>query len=357
MFMLVQTTLLFTGLIGLLTFETLRAINSGGFDGVGMKMIMLMGLCVLGLLWLLVTILRDMLRFATRKPQPEPIVIMGQQLARSTAPTLWRYVEGLAAQLEAKPPDAVVVGLNEGFFVTEHPVALFNGQHVPPGRVLYLPLPYVAFMTRDQVSAVIAHELGHFTGEDTVYSLRFAPVYRSAVDSILAITNEHDENDDGWRELLSRPATGFGKWFLSEFDHVVQHWSRQRELAADAFGGRIAGTEAIATALLRITALHDTVETALQMNRDAPPERREGVLALVRRMVAERGLDDPGKHLDDRQAHPLDTHPPLAQRLQALDVAIDARLLQAALDRRESGLLAELGLEGARETPAQPIAV
>ena len=42
----------------------------------------------------------------------------------------------------------------------------------------------------------------------------------------------------------------------------MHHWSRERELAADA-GSRIAGTESSALALLRISGLHRIVDAAL----------------------------------------------------------------------------------------------
>jgi len=68
---------------------------------------------------------------------------------------------------------------------------------------------------------------------------------------------------------------------------------------------------------------------------------------MVRRLVAERGLADPREHLEDRQAHPLDTHPSLRQRLDALGVAITPALIALTRDPRDTGLLAELGLEQA----------
>ena len=88
----------------------------------------------------------------------------------------------------------------------------------------------------------------------------------------------------------------------------MHHWSRERELAADAFGSRIAGTESSALALLRISGLHRIVDAALAHNRQAPAEERGGVLKMVRRLVAEHGLDDPQERLQDQQAHPLDSH-------------------------------------------------
>ena len=112
-------------------------------------------------------------------------------------------------------------------------------------------------------------------------------------------------------------------------------------------GSRIAGTESSALALLRISGLHRIVDAALAHNRQAPAEERGGVLKMVRRLVAEHGLDDPQERLQDQQAHPLDSHPSLKQRLDALGVAITPELLARARDSRDAALLVELGLESA----------
>lgn len=346
-FMLSQTVLVFGGLITLLSFEAIIILSRPGVSDGGVKLGVFLAMVALALAWYGFKMLRDALRLSGRQGASEPILLMGQALAPHQAPRLWEFVREIARRTEARAPDAVVVGLNEGFFVTEHPVALVSGQPVPAGRVLYLPLPYMAFLDRAQVSAVTAHELGHFTGEDTGYSLRFAPIYRSFLDTIFAITNEHDDKDDGSRAWLATPVTLYGKWFLASFEEAMHHWSRERELAADAFGSRIAGTESSALALLRISGLHRIVDEALARNQQAPAAERSGVLKMVRQLVAERGLDDSQERLQDRQAHPLDTHPPLKQRLDALGVAITPELLARARDPRDAGLLIELGLESA----------
>ena len=344
-FLVLQTLLVFAGLAALLAFEVLHLLGRPRLSDGGLKLAIIAGLIALALLWYGAKIAWDMLRFVRHRQALEPIALMGRMLSPAQAPLLWEFVGEVARRTGAQLPDSVVVGLNEGFFVTEHPVALANGEQVPAGRVLYLPLPYMAFLDRDQVAAVVAHELGHFTAEDTRYGLRFTPIYRSLVGSILAVTNEHADEDDGWRAWLSGPASLYGKWFLRHFDEAVHHWSRERELAADAFGSRIAGTEPAALALLRSAVLHEFVEEALACNRQAPAQQRQGVLPLLRRLVAERGLPDPRDHLEDRQAHPLDTHPPLRQRLDALGVAITEELVARTRDSRDSRLLAELGLE------------
>jgi len=347
LFMVLQTLLVFAGLIGLLLFECGRAIDQQHVSGSAMKLVLFAGLVALLLLWYGAKIIWDTLRAALRPHDDEPIDVMGQALSKAQAPQLWAFVEDVAQRTHAQLPDAVVVGLNEGFFVTEHPVMLSSGERLAEGRVLYLPLPYMAFMERAQVAAVIAHELGHFTGEDTAYGRRFTPIYRSLVSSIVAVTNEDDDDDDGLRAWATAPASLYGKWFLQHFDAAVHHWSRERELAADAFSSRVAGSEPSALALLRSAVLHAIVDEALLHNRQLPPQQREGVLPMVRRLVAERGLGDPHEHLDDQQAHPLDTHPTLKQRLDALGVAMTTDLVQRTRDARGSGLLIELGLETA----------
>lgn len=346
-FMVMQTLLIFATLIGLLAFEAGRAIDRSYISDGAMKLVILAGLIALCLLWYAARIIWDTLRTALRRPVSEPILVMGQALSAAQAPALWEFVGDVAQRTGARLPDTVVVGLNEGFFVTEHPVALVNGERLQQGRVLYLPLPYMNFMQRSEVAAVVAHELGHFSGEDTAYGQRFAPIYQSLVSSILAVTNEHDADDDGWRAWASAPATLFGKWFLHSFDEAVHHWSRKRELAADAFSTQVAGNLPAATALLRSAVLQGLIEEVLAHNRNAPAQQREGVLPMVRRLVNERGLPDPREHLEDQQAHPLDTHPPLRSRLQALGISITPELIVRARDTRASRLLAELGLEAA----------
>lgn len=62
----------------------------------------------------------------------------------------------------------LVVGLTPTFFVTEADVHCIGG--TVTGRTMYLSVPLCRILTVEELSAVIAHELGHFRGEDTVCS-------------------------------------------------------------------------------------------------------------------------------------------------------------------------------------------
>ncbi len=343
-FLLLHTMLILLALLGVLSFELLHLLDVGPTSRAGRKGLAAAFLFSMALVVLLGLLVSDMLRFARHRPRPDPIVIMGRQLSPTQAPLLWDFVREIATRAGGSAPDTLVVGLNEGFFVTEYPVVLAHGEPGPPGRVLYLPLPYLAFMDHDQASSVIAHEMGHFIGEDTLYSTRFAPIYRRVAGAIHAIAGSDEDDPLGLRQMLTTPSAWFGRSFLSRFDHAVKHWSRVREHEADDVSRRVAGAETAAIALLRIAALTPLVEQARVRSQHAA-EPSEGVLPLLRRLIAEHGLADPREHLQQCQPHPLDTHPPLHLRLAALGITPSPALIQASRHPAPSGLLAKLGLE------------
>jgi hypothetical protein len=142
-----------------------------------------------------------------------------------------------------------------------------------------------------------------------------------------------------------------GEYFLRSFNEAVQHWSRLRELAADQMGARVASPEAAALALIRVSVLAPRINEALH-NTWSEGGHGEGVLAETRRLVTEKGLDDPSEYLEDAQAHPTDSHPTTRQRIEALGVQIAPSLLEHCRDPRGNDLLVELGLEADEYAPA-----
>ena len=276
-------------------------------------------------------------RRATRAAlAPDPVEIMGKSVSESEAPLLWRLVRDVAVKIDAVVPDRILIGLNECFFVTENSVAVTGGQTFAGGRTLYLPLTYLAFMKRPEVEAVIGHELGHFMGEDSKYSIQFAPIYHRASSS-LSVTRSIRKDLRGIESTLS-------EYFMSSFHEAVRHWSRLRELAADQVGAKMAGADAIASSLLRIAALSPRVNEALQICRQGGAEAEGGVLSQLLRLVAEKGMADPNIDLSDQQPHPFDSHPPTRQRIAAVGVDVTSQQLRDAQNTRPSTLLADLQL-------------
>ncbi|UBM25501.1 M48 family metalloprotease [Pseudomonas sp. p1(2021b)] len=284
------------------------------------KLQLLVGLLMLAMLWPLYRLpgqLKDMLQLF----KTEPHDIYGGELAEQQAPALWARVRGLAKQLDALEPDNIVVGFLDGFYVTSSDVLLYPGERRLQGRTLYLPLPLLAVLSRSESDAVIAHELAHFSGEDTEYSMRFMPIYQGAGRNI-GVVGGHMEAGM-LQGLLTLPAYALAVHFMQRFDFAVSHWSRKRELQADAAGARVGGPQAVVDSLVRISALEPLIEqhqAELCMKPQAWPE---DLLAATLEYLATQDICLSDDELADELAHPSDSHPPTRQRILALGLSVE----------------------------------
>ncbi len=315
-FVLAASVLLATAAaVPALAFEA-SALLSGGFGSSGgIKVLVIAGMGIVALLWIGFGAILG-LRRAVAAFSPEPAPVLGRRVSREEAPGLWRLMDDLAARLGALRPDDVVVGLTGGFFVSSGPKVLQPGGAALAGRTLYVPLPYLALLREDEVATIIGHELAHFSGNDTEYSLRFLPIYVGVDRSLHALVTA-GAGGKGIPVLL-RPALMLGDFVMERFDHAVQHWSRRRELEADAAGAAVTSPDAAARALVRTAALRPRIEEALDRAARAPDAAGPDLVAGILGHVVAEGTDDPAAHLEEEEPHPTDTHPPTRARLLAL---------------------------------------
>lgn len=255
---------------------------------------------------------------------PDPVDISGRMVSEAEAPGLWRYVRELARRQESLAPDVIAVGLTEGFFVTEAPVRLWPEDRLLEGRTLYLQAPYFGLLDGRELAAIIGHELAHFAGQDTRYSSRFAPIYTGLRRAMLAL-----QRDETGTPILF-PAVRLGFHAIHTFDTAVARWSRIREFEADRRGAQVPGIDAAASALLRTSVIGPVIAAGLERAFDTPAQATSDIVAEIESFAQERGFGDPTAHLDDRQPHPTDSHPPDRKRIEALGVAVDPDLMARA---------------------------
>ncbi len=271
--------------------------------------------------------------------------VVGRSLKRSEYPRLWQFVDGLVETTGSDRPQNVVVGLTPEFFVTEAEVQCLDG--ALSGRTMYLSAPLCRILTPKELSAVIAHELGHFKGADTAFTLRFYPIYRGAADSLQGVAQTAVRIAKstqyipfvafriiGWVGSLSLyPSLFMIRFFLECFAGAERSVSREREIAADAVAAETAGAENIATALVKIvafTGIWDQVTSAMRDGLMAGYLSIDGAQYDARQFFANVSevyaltvsqCSEPNA-LDGLDAktipHPTDSHPPLSIRLAAL---------------------------------------
>ncbi len=305
-------------------FELISLWSSVTLSGGGVKLMfagVVLALVAVGTAWSAIRALREVVALYT----PQPGEVTGRAVGIDEAPALWRFVQDIAARQQAIAPDTLVLGLDQGFYVTEQDLLLSPGERRVTGRTLYLPAPYLQFLGEDEVAAIVGHELAHFIGEDTAYSRRFAPLYAGMGRALAAM------HSDANGLLLLKGPLQLVDHAMERFDLAVRHWSRLREFEADRLGSLVSGGRPAASALIRTAVVAPPVDAVLENAFACPPEEDADLVAMTAQMVEEKGWPDIRAYLDDVQSHPTDTHPPTPERIQRLDVALDDALLETAL--------------------------
>ncbi|MGQ4416807.1 M48 family metalloprotease [Streptomyces sp. SAS_269] len=304
---------------------------------------------------LAVPVVRGMFMLRTPKGEGPP----GIEVTEADEPRLWALVRELAAATGTRAPDRIVLTADVNAAVSED--ARLLGLRPGPRR-LYLGVPLLTGLTEARLRGVLAHEYGHYTGGDTRLS---ALVVRGRVQIARVIENFLEQADGkvaaerGRQEKVAakRVAKGkkakevdtagagvtyrmmasvytlYGKLYL----RASLSTARAQEYAADRAAARIAGRDAIASALREIPALSashdfylDSYATLGLPVRLLPP-RGEFFGGFARLLAArEQELAELRTELPTAPASPYDSHPPIAERVRRLEaLPADGRAAEA----------------------------
>ncbi|WP_223503830.1 M48 family metallopeptidase [Pseudomonas sp. BF-R-24] len=314
----------------ILAFESLVFWHAGQMIAGEIKLIAIAMMVILGFMysiWQMGKQLPVMLHMFESTPMP----VLGQEVSAQQAPELWAYVRGLADRLGALPPEHIVLGMAEGFYVTSSDVDLLPSNTALKGRTLHVPMVYLGLLDTQETSAVIGHELAHFAGADTEYSLRFVPIY-DGIGRSLGVIAETMLHSDVLQRTILWPALMLGEYFFERFEHAVNHWSRVRELAADATGAELAGNVATASALVRISAIDPLLQESVftqvahATNSSAGHVLSRDLPTSVVQELAAQSLTLPEEEMATSLPHPSDTHPSNGERITSLQVTLEEAL-------------------------------
>jgi Zn-dependent protease with chaperone function len=251
-------------------------------------------------------------------------VAIGKSISAADQPRLRAFVTDIAGKLGARPPRHIVIGLAPEFYVTSSDVTVMPASVTHRDELLYLSLPLMRILSLGELAAVVGHELGHFRGEDTKFSLKFYPVYAGTTQAMEALEQRFDWNFTG---IAMLPALATLSLFLGEFSIAESSIQRTRELAADKAGASVASARDIGASLLKIGAfaeLWPNIQDSLV--RDF---RRDGVPANASTRFAKLAATSARPELIDEVAqqamfHPTDRHPPTRERIEALGMSVSS---------------------------------
>ena len=168
--------------------------------------------------------------------------VEGALLSPEGAGRFFDELQAICRKVDTAPPDQVIVGIDDNFYVTEVPVRI--GGETKGGRTLFASLSLLKQLNVAEAEGVLAHELAHFSGADTFYSKKTAPLLAAYQRYLEAL----------YHGGIGRVVFYFMSCFRSLFELSLGKRRREREFRADRIAAEVISPSAIAGGLLRTTA-------------------------------------------------------------------------------------------------------
>jgi len=245
-------------------------------------------------------------------------------LPKNKSPKLWKIVEDTAKQLNSNVPDNIILGLDLNFYATAAIVNLIGKNEQLKGETLFLSLPMMRILSADELKSIIGHELGHFKGNDTAYTLKFAPVYRGLSSSLITLSNSE--------QVLTIPAIAVLQVMLDIFSINEKKISRIREFEADNAGVSVSSPESMAYGLAKIATYGPLWDKVRRDNIDRLNQGK--ISANLSKIYEDSAIYDIEHNSLDKIiseilkvqiAHPTDSHPTISERYN--NIKFDSKLI------------------------------
>lgn len=240
--------------------------------------------------------------------------VEGLDVTEADAPELFAVNEQAREKLNAPKLDRVVLTDDLNAAAAQVPKRSFLAKTT---NELIIGLPLLEALEHDELQAVIAHELGHFSGahgRDGVIVGRTTRAWEIALET--------SQTYGGWTAIVP---VSVAKWFVPRFMAYSFALRRDNEFFADRASVEVVGAEAAGRTLIRsqLAAAHasDVKDEYLNEALDSAYAPKEPLAHLYSDLAnATANSKAPGCLLLALYAEsdPMDTHPGLKARLEAI---------------------------------------
>lgn len=180
---------------------------------------------------------------------------------------IFLMVKEVAEKLNTSAPAHILVSFSPELYVHQANSILIDGTKIR-GRTLTFGYPFIKYLKPQEAKAIIAHELAHFTGRDTFFSLYAFPTYKSFQVLILNLAElfreRGGESGTNWMAIPNFLSLLILSSFYGRFAKLIAKVDRVREARADIIGAICYGTNAFRNGLNLISKLEPVFQTASQ---------------------------------------------------------------------------------------------
>ncbi len=244
----------------------------------------------------------------------------GLKLNRDQVPYLFALVDELTTKLQAPRFHNILLNQQFNAAVVQIPrLGIFGWQE----NYLLLGLPLMQSLSLEQLKAVLAHELGHLSGNHS----RFAAwIYRIRKTWMQIYERLHQSEQHGATALFNR----FLEWYWPAFNAYSFILARMNEYEADRCAAQLAGAHTAAEALINgelrarflETSFWTDIHKQMEHQIDPPDNVYSSMLTVLHSPIAEEKNKQWLKQALAEKTNNADTHPCLTDRLQSLGYSI-----------------------------------
>lgn len=251
-------------------------------------------------------------------PRPDRFEPPGPRLKEDDHPRLFALIREVAERTRQSMPKDVYLVADVNAFVAQR--GGFMG--IFSRRVMGIGLPLLSLLTVSELRAVIAHEFGHFHGGDTKVGPWIYKTRSAMARTIVSLAHSGST-------IVRKPFEWYGTMFLK----ITHSISRAQELTADALAARVAGARNLVSGLKAVhggAAAFDAFinhEYAPVIQAGYRPPLAQGFRSFLDGKQVKASLEKLlSKEMEDSEHDPFDTHPPLAQRIAAVEALDDGEV-------------------------------
>lgn len=240
----------------------------------------------------------------------------GLKVNRRQVPHLFALVDELTTKLQAPRFHNILLNQEFNAGVVQIPrLGIFGWQQ----NYLLLGLPLMQSLSVEQLKAVLAHELGHLSGNHS----RFAAwIYRMRKTWMQIYERLHQSDGEGAAVLFNR----FLEWYWPAFNAYSFILARMNEYEADRCAAQLAGAKTAAEALINIEVKARFLESSFwtdihkqaEHQVDPPDNVYSSMLTVLHSPIAEEKNKQWLEQALAQKTNNADTHPCLTDRLKSL---------------------------------------
>ncbi|WP_176167208.1 M48 family metallopeptidase [Mesobacillus jeotgali] len=253
----------------------------------------------------------------------------GYYLQREEAPKLFEMIDSLRVKMNTPPIDEIVLDSEFNASVAQISAYGFIGKK---RNVLVIGIPLLTALSREQFTAVLAHELAHISNSDTAMGAR---IYRLRM-SWGRLMHSLEENEQFGTFIFRK----FFQWYYPRFDAYTFAMARQQEYSADHSAASVTSPQAMGEALA-VTSIaapyyyrdfySELFEECAKTN--SVPQPYSNFAEKYQKLSDQKAAQYFTEKLE-AESYVTDTHPCLKDRLSALgtEAGLPERQQESALD-------------------------